>query len=166
MLNKKDYNFKEDYARGLEGEEFLDDFFARQYSEITITPVNIDTQRNGVDRIFSNEQRTWNVEYKTDYIAEKTQNIFLEMTVNHYPTPKLGWVVGSQADILIYYIPKVAVYSIPFSLLRTQLDTWVTQLGWRLVINNRRKKNQYSAYGMLLPLWRLEKDIKVKCWKF
>lgn len=166
MSDKKDYNFKEDYARGLEGEVFLDDFFSRQYPDIEIQEATPEQQRLGIDRVFDNGNRQWGVEYKTDYIAENSGNIFLEMTVNHYPNPKLGWAVGSQADILIYYIPKVAVYSIPFPLLRTQMDTWVTQLGWRLVTNNRGKENQYTAYGMLLPVYRLERDIKLKAWKF
>lgn len=157
----KVHKFDESFVQGLKGEAYLDNFFARTYPDMSISEVSRDEQRKGIDRTFNNGTRQWNVEYKTDYMTNRTGNIFLEMTVNHYPKPKLGWVVGSQADVLVYYIPEYAVFSLSFSLLRSKLDDYVKQLIWKVV-----KNEKYSAYGMILPLKRFERDFKMKVWKF
>lgn len=163
------HEFKDSYKEGLKGEAFLDDFFGRAYPDFVISEVDRDQERRGIDRTFDNGQGVWNVEYKTDYMAQKTGNIYLEMTVNHWPRAKLGWAVGSQADTLIYYIPEVAVYSLSFALLHDKLEkgNYANELTWKTVWNKSFDGNsRYSSFGMLLPIKKFEKDLNPKIWRF
>ncbi len=159
------HEFNESYKEGKKGEAFLDDFFRRTYPDTFISGVDRDHERRGIDRIFDNGTKQFKVEYKTDYMTAKTGNIFLELSVNHYPKTKQGWTTGSQADILVYYIPDVAVYMLSFSLLRKKLDDYYMTLQRKVVWNKGFDGNNFSTYGLLLPVRQFEKDFRLKTWR-
>ncbi len=139
------YDFAHQLAEGEEGEAFLDAFFRARGQ--TIRPATPDEQRQGIDRVFTtpggDESR---VEYKTDYLAAKTGNAFVE-TISVDTQGKMGWALTARADYLIYYLPGRAIYVLPFLSLRWALPGWIRDYPTRSAQNNG-----YATHGVLVPL--------------
>lgn len=149
------YEFNEQFKIGLRGERFLDRFFGLFYS---VTEATRDQQRIGIDRFLTSLYRDRDylmsapadglpVEYKTDAIAHKTGNAFIE-TISVDTDDKGGWVSTSQSHFLIYYIPysgQIFVWSIKE--LRARQEEWKRRYGVKPVSNNG-----YTTYGIPVPL--------------
>lgn len=142
------YNFSEQLRLGAEGEEELDAYFGKL--GVIVQPVtDLVEQKKGIDRIFHTVVSSLTVEYKTDYLAGRTGNAFLEMIVNR----KTGWVFTTQADYICYYVPqRKIIYFVKPDVIRQHINSWLNKLAWRTV-----KNTTYEAHGMLLPLETLEK---------
>lgn len=144
------YGFKEQLTKGQQSEAELDRFFSQWYA---ITPVSMELQRQGIDRIFTRKDNghIFNIEYKTDWTAGKTHNAFVE-TVSVDATNKPGWAHSSRADYLIYYVPgDDLVYVIAFANLRARLHCW-QEYPIRSIPNNG-----YNTIGLLVPLCEFER---------
>lgn len=144
------YTFDTQLSKGQASEQELDKFFSEWYD---IAPVNMDTQRQGIDRIFTRKDngRVSKVEYKTDWTASKTHNAFVE-TVSVDTTNKPGWAHSSQADYLIYYVPgDDLIYIIAFTRLRSNLSRW------RTYPTKRIPNKGYNTTGILVPLREFER---------
>jgi hypothetical protein len=142
------YDFDQQLAEGAQGEAFLDDFFrARGHS---VRPATMDEQRQGIDRVFTRpDGRVMTVEYKTDRLAGKTGNAFVE-TVSVDARGKMGWALTAQSDYLVYYIPERVIYVLPFMSLRWALPGWMRDYPARSAPNRG-----YDTHGVLVPLARL-----------
>ncbi len=144
------YQFKEQLSKGEASEHKLDTIFATDYD---ITPVGMDLQRKGIDRIFNRKDNgaIYKVEYKTDWTAQRTHNVFIE-TISVDKNRKPGWAHSSQADVLIYYIPgDELIYIICFSSLRAKLHIW------KNFPEKKIPNNGYNTIGLLVPLSEFEK---------
>ncbi len=144
------YAFKEQLTKGEKSENKLDGFFSQWYD---IHPVDMDKQRQGIDRIFTNKETgvVSKIEYKTDWTAGKTHNAFVE-TVSVDTANKPGWAHSSKADYLFYYVPgDELIYIIKFAALRGRMHQW-KGLPTRQIPNNG-----YKTIGILVPLAEFEK---------
>lgn len=140
----KTYSFAEQLALGKIQELALDKHF-REKGLIVVEKDDLETQRRGIDRIIvdPNTGNSWAVEYKADFAAGKTGNIFLEMIVDR----KAGWVLTTEADTIVYLIVDTGkIYVISTVKLRENVSEFINTLRWATVRNER-----YVAYGMLLP---------------
>lgn len=140
------YDFGAQLSKGENGERFLDSYFARRY---WILAVPLDMQRKGIDRVYISKTSlvVQLVEYKTDWTAGQTNNLFVETTsVDTEGTP--GWAYTCQADLLFYYIPpQHRLYVIRPEGLRAQLDNWRGHYPTKSAFNGR-----YTTSGLIVPL--------------
>lgn len=144
------YSFSNQFKQGTNGESALDRFFGDQFE---ITAVSRKLQRRGIDRIFRSRagDNLLRVEYKTDYLAHKTGNAFIE-TVSVDSAGKRGWVHTSEADYLIYYVVEdLLIYVVAFTTLRRVLPGWLKRYPTKKAPNSG-----YFTHGLLVPLRELE----------
>lgn len=147
------YDFQKQLAKGEAAERQLDEHFGQWFD---ITPATDAEQRSGIDRWWDDRlvERRWSVEYRTDFVAHKTHNAFVE-TVS-VEGRRAGWAYTSQANWLVYYIPG-GDYDLAYlldiaSLRRNALPTWEKRYPLKAVQNVG-----YVARGLLVPLHELEK---------
>ena len=136
------YLFDEQLKQGKRGEYLLDEFFGAQGYKVQHASKRAD--RQGIDRYLI---RT--VEYKTDYMAHKTGNLFVEtISVKNATTEKPGWAHTSKADWLIWLIDgKSEVLIIWFGTLRRMLPEWEKRCR-EVSVQNKG----YLTIGRLVPL--------------
>ena len=145
------YNFAMQHRKGVAAEQMLDDYFAKWFD---IRPASMLQQRIGIDRIFTDRRdgRVMTVEYKADFVAQRTGNAFVE-TVSVDTKDTAGWAYTSAANYLIYYIEgDELVYVFDFAQFREQLDTWQRNYPTRRIPNEG-----YRTHGLLVPLREFEK---------
>ena len=145
MVRKAMYEFKEQLSKGEAAELVLDRHYAQFFD---IHNATRDDQRRGIDRFFTRaDSKSWPVEYKADWTASQTGNAFVE-TVSVDSTNKRGWAYTSQAEWLLYFLPRDAlVYVIQMKRLRDKLGEWE-----RLCQKRRIENRGYSTHGLLVPL--------------
>lgn len=145
------YEFKRQLNRGAEGERQLDEAFSRDY---VIQEATVAEQRRGIDRIFvgKRDDRRLKVEYKTDFVAHKTGNAFIE-TISVDTAGKRGWAYSSDADYLIYFIfEDLLVYIMPMTVVRERLALWLQRYRKKTVQNDG-----YQTHGVIVPLTEFER---------
>lgn len=139
------YDFNRQLADGEVGEAFLDDFFRSRGH--TIRLATREEQRQGVDRfITAPDGREMKVEYKTDHLAARTGNAFVE-TVSVDTAGKPGWALTTQADYVVYYVPPLFIVVLPIMSLRWALPGWMREYPSRRAANDG-----YQTHGLLVPL--------------
>jgi hypothetical protein len=113
------YNFAAQLADGQAGETFLDGFFAEL--GYVVEPVSEELQLRGIDRLMTGSNGPVYVEYKTDY--HNTGRAFVETQSTE---KRLGWAFTSQAEILVYFLPVLAVvYVMRLTAMRNHLNHWL-----------------------------------------
>ena len=141
------YAFQAQLSRGEGAEQQLDDHFADRF---TIAPATREQQRQGIDRLFTRRDtgRLYTIEYKTDWTAGRTGNVFIEtVSVDTMHIP--GWAYSSTAQWLIYWVPPLAqICLIRLRTLRRHLDAWIEQHGPEKAIPN----DGYYTRGVVVPL--------------
>lgn len=149
----KTYYFSDQLDKAEEYERKLDRYFSKWYD---IRTVGMDAQRRGIDRIYRNDDRKLAVEYKTDFLTQRTGNVFIE-TVSVDRTGKLGWAWTSQADIIVYLVAPNTIYiANPYDI-RDHIEFWKQQYGERSVQNK-----SYKSKGIPLPEKQFAKVCKVR----
>ena len=144
------YNFKESLKKGKEGEEILDEYFGERFE---IIPTELTLDKLGIDRIFITPKGVkYGVEYKTDYKAKDSGNLYLE-TVSvrkggHADT--LGWGYTCMAQLLCYYVAPSTIYVIDVLWLKRMLPSLS---GYKEVVV---KNKGYEGAGILIPLEDME----------
>lgn len=146
------YDFKKQKAQGMLGELALDHHFRHIFM---LRPATDAEQLRGIDRWFTlgGDELPMPVEYKTDLIAHRTRNAFIE-THHSSRGAQSGWAYTSQAHVLVYYVPGAEAemaYWILFSRLRECLPGWLPRYSLRSVRNVG-----YDTIGLLVPLHELE----------
>lgn len=144
----KTYSFVEQLEKGQKAERILDEYFSKWY---LIADVSMDTQRKGIDRIFTRQafsepiQPTINVEYKADEKTQSTGNVFIE-TMSVMEMGKYGWAWTSQADMLVYLAIPDTIYIVPPVKIREIIPEWTKTYGVRTVRNKA-----YKSCGIPVP---------------
>jgi hypothetical protein len=152
-MTQKTYSFKDQLSKGEEYERKLDEYFSYWYN---IEPVDIDGQRQGIDRIFRNNDRIIAVEYKTDFLTQNTGNVFIE-TMSVTEMGRYGWAWTCKADILVYLcIPETIFLANPYDI-RDHIPLWTSVYGVRMV-----KNKSYHSQGIPLPIKEFAKVAKVR----
>jgi hypothetical protein len=145
------YDFKDQKCAGDRGEAVLDHFFSRVYA---IEPATDDQQRRGIDRWFTNRKtgHRFTVEYKSDALAGRTGNAFVE-TTSDKARQKPGWAYSSAAEYLVYYVLEPeAIYILRLADLRRKLWDWERQYPHKEV-----KNTSWTTEGLLVPLREFER---------
>jgi hypothetical protein len=141
------HTFAAQYEQGKQAEQLLDRHFARWYK---IQTIPLSTERaEGYDRLYirRHDRQPFKVEYKTDWVAAETGNVFIE-TISVYEERKPGWMYTSQADVLIYFIPpRGEIHIVKMPLLRMIFPSWKTRYKETFAMNEG-----YRTYGVLVPL--------------
>jgi hypothetical protein len=140
------YGFQERLVAGSAVEQWLDTYFGQWFRIKLATRWE---QRLGIDRWFLERvgSNRWAVEYKADWTASRTGNVFIEtISVDTKRIP--GWAYTSQAHWLVYALPKTGeIYAVPMAQLRAQLESWSQRYPTRAVPNRG-----YHTHGLLVPL--------------
>lgn len=159
------YDFKTQHRIGNSGEDKLDAHFSHWFD---ITPASDAEQRQGIDRWFVRKETSedgiagerFAVEFKTDHIAARTGNAFVEtVSVERGHGQKIqGWVFTSRARWLVYYCPgsgAEVIYLFSFAQLRAQI------IGWRRSYGEKKVENKgYCSRGIAVPLHEFERYAK------
>lgn len=148
------YDFQEQLRKGKEAERFLDEYFTKQ--DFYIEHIRLsDELKLGIDRVFYRHGMRWTVEYKTDFLADKTGNAFIE--TKSVDDEKLGWLYTSLSQIIFYYVPGLKkIYSLDVVILRKESNNFQEKYPKRSSQNAT-----YRSEGILVPLTELEKCGKV-----
>lgn len=136
------YDFTTQLRLGEKGEAVIDSVLGRHGVLQTVT---MDEQRQGIDRIMLlTGGRTLALEYKTDYRAGATGNIFIELKVG----TGLGWLYKTRSDRVVWYLPHLGeVWVVKTARLFDNLEFWQDTLPVRYVQNPT-----YQASGIAVPL--------------
>ncbi len=138
-------NFNEALDKGKWGERFLDSFFSRWYR---IEQASEDQEAEGIDRIFSHHDKHHTIEYKTDFAAARTGNVFVE-TDSHVignNVYKEGWAHTIKADKLITFVPEKFISVMSLEIFLLELDFWKDFLPER-----RFSQGEWGAIGIIVP---------------
>lgn len=147
------FDFAAQLSKGEAAERLIDSYFADRYA---ITLVDRAAQRSGRDRLFIDREtgEQLYVEYKTDWRAQSTGNVFVE-TVSVDVEKKAGWAYTCTADLLFYYLPGPGcelIYVLDPLDLRDQLERWLRMYPSRAVQNSG-----YKTHGLLVPQAEFER---------
>lgn len=146
------HQFPQTKAAMAKYEQQLDRYFSTFYR---IKVAAIPYQRLGIDRFFFKAPSWYSVEYKTDLVAAKTGNIFLEYE-HEEPDGQLtpGWARQLFAQVLIEYIPETGkIMSCSALTLKKSLAQYLNSCpmsSW--VLNKRADGKVYRTRGLLVPL--------------
>lgn len=142
------YDFKTQLQVGETGEGLIDKVIDELGFEST--PASYLMQTQGIDRIIlTDDGIIFTAEYKTDTLAHKTGNAFIEFIVGERP----GWAVGSYAQYLFYLILNTRqCHMIPMTEIKKRL------VHWRHTYNIKTCHNKdYISRGILVPLDEIRK---------
>ena len=156
------YNIHKQLPAAMRHENDLDKFF--EAKNIIVKKVNMNTQRNGIDRLWTypNGLRV-SVEYKADSKAAQTNNVFIE-TVSVDKDNKLGWAYTSLSQYLVYYIPpRKEIYMVWTGWLKLMVEKWKKEYK-ELPIKNvdENGRHSYFTYGMAIPINRFREECKAQ----
>lgn len=142
------YNFANQLLLGEEYERKADTYLSKLYAgAIAIDKVSMSEQRLGIDRRIAVNGRILTIEYKTDFLAHITSNIYVE-TVSNDVSNKDGWAYTCQSDVLLYMIANADVgYLVLPGKIREELDVWRRNYKEVTV-----KNHTYQGYGILVPI--------------
>lgn len=150
------YNFGRQHRQGKDAEQFIYQQF-QEYFNVIPAPGYLQDQ--GVDFTFTDRRngQTWKVELKTDQVAYRTGNAFIEtVSVSRASGSLPGWAHSSQADWLLYFIPQTRkIYRIALTRLRAELSLWEQRYPSR-TIPNADRRGAYDTIGLLVPLTELQ----------
>jgi hypothetical protein len=154
----KTHDFNESVKIGDSVEKIFDNYFKTKYK---ISDVSMETQFQGIDRVYQLGEQTYRIEYKGDTVTQTSGNCFIE-TMSNIETKRLGWALTSQADFIFYYLfgLSTALCFTPTAL-RTNLKSWLNQLR-SVEVKNKRGSGFYYTRGVLVPMERFIHDIKPK----
>ncbi len=152
-MNK--FDFETQLEVGQNGEDYLDAYYAPRYDIRKAT--DIDLQKRGVDRLFkskdSNLSCWFTVEYKVDFKAGETGNVFLEIEVSSAKKKGFGWVQKLFAQSLIYYVPKLGTAFYCNSLLiKNHVERWALEHKISRLVMNKGQANEFWSLGILVPI--------------
>jgi hypothetical protein len=119
-------------------------------TQLVIAPK--DLQQKGIDRIAEYENNTLELlEYKTDFKANKSGNVFIETTAYRSQTShKLGWAYTSQSHKVFYWVYPWEILEIQVKYL--PLEDWVVTRTPIPIFNYG-----FFGEGLLVPLEEIYK---------
>ena len=93
------YVFEQSLDKGKKAERVIDNCF-QQWFEIQTVSIEYEKE-HGIDRILKDRLgREFTVEYKTDWVTDSTNNVFVE-TISNDKTSKPGWAFTTHSQIIL-----------------------------------------------------------------
>lgn len=142
-----EHNFLDSYIKGQAGEEVIKNWLEKRknISKVIDVRQNFIYQKKDIDFIVEKQDKQYFIELKTDYRAHETQNLFFEIISNNIKNTK-GCIYTSQADYLLYLIPKMNVL---YVIKLKQLIFWLKEQNF----NKRQANNKfYYSEGYIVPI--------------
>jgi hypothetical protein len=142
--------FGKQYRIGEIGAGLLDGYFSKLYR---LTPATLAEEENGIDRVaFRPDGRQVCLEYKTDILADKSGNAFIEVVAyDGERGQREGWAYTSRADMIVYFLPfSNRLLLIRPARLRFKLPAWEARYRREKVQNQGR--TEWVTVGLLIPL--------------
>ncbi len=157
MLTNKNqfFTFSEKFKDGERGEKLMDRFFSKWFY-IEYIPSEIQKIFH-YDREFTSKSKhneSFNVEYKTDLIAVRTGNFFVETDISDGVS---GWLYKTCADWIAILIGE-EIYLVDINVLRESIR--INKFFYKQRNSKPTKKinNQYyHSIGYLMPVKDLER---------
>lgn len=153
--------FRQQYERGNKGETELDIYYKKLYR---VSHARYEHQKLGIDRYFcainSKYQEWFSVEYKTDYLAHRTGNIFIETAIHNKSGYHCqGWFQLTLAQALFYYIPeqKLCYCADVLKMKNISSGYYTSYKETQGILNS----DCYQAMGVLVPI----KDFELICFR-
>lgn len=150
------FDFKTQFDVGESGEEYLDKHYSKLYQIKKVT--DFELQKRGVDRVFKSHDCShscwFTVEYKVDFKAGETGNIFVEIAVNKGSEKGFGWAQKLFAQALLYYVPaKRTCYFCSSLHLKGHIEKWAQSHRISKPVQNKESNgNEYHGIGILVPI--------------
>jgi len=143
------YSFDEQLKLGKQGELIIDYYLSHYYD---LRAASRAEQRLGIDSVLtSHAGKVVKLEYKTDFMSQKTGNIVIE-TISVDTRNKPGWGLTSKSDIIIFYLYHLhRLFFIKTSLIKDNIAQW--QQDYRTV---KIRNKDYHTHGVLVPVVVLE----------
>lgn len=142
------YSLSEQLRIGEIGGYLLDGYFCKLYN---LQFASSQDEYNGIDRIaFRPDGKQILLEYKTDLLAERTGNAFIETCAYDASArgQRSGWAYTSQANVIVYFLPLTnRLYLIRPHRLRSRMPQWERKYRQVQVINAG-----WTTHGLLVPL--------------
>jgi hypothetical protein len=140
------YQFDTQNHIGKSGEHYIDKWLRHTYKIIDVSCIS-RYQKAGIDRIVTRpDGSNVTLEYKVDFTAKRTGNIFFE-TVSNDKKEIPGWGWTSQADYWIFLIPKQELIIFKPGNLRNLVWGLKESLNKKIVPNT-----DYNTIGYPIPL--------------
>jgi hypothetical protein len=155
-LNGKEL-FQKKKVEGEYYESILDNFLIGRFG-LRIEPVSRQLQWLGIDRICTDESGLrWSIEYKTDIVAARTMNLFIELETNNQSGRK-GWAYTTCAQKLVIYIPGLNRCFIANTVrVKNHLSSWLDFCPVKSAPNGA-----FQSKGILVPIEDFIRDIQPK----
>lgn len=147
-------DFKNDLLRGDKGEAILDKYYQKYF---IIKPVTAQEQRLGIDRIYTHKllRYCYSVEYKTDFRAHQTGNVFIETWSDK--GKKRGWATSSLSQMLVYYVPGInTAYQTTMLTIKSKIAEWLQSYN-EISVQNNTNGNTWASAGLAIPIPLFEK---------
>ena len=153
------FNFKDQFAVGEAGENYLDRYYSQSYDIKKVSDFNL--QKRGIDRCFKQKGSKlgcwFTVEYKVDFKAGQTGNVFIELEVSNKNKRNYGWAQKLFAQALLYYVPKhKTCYYVDALLLKSYIERWSKEYRLSKPVMNKGNSNEFWAIGLLVPITEFE----------
>ena len=147
----------EQFKNGKQVEIWLDQFFRARGFIIEQTTAHQERVLYLGDRMFSKDDKTYYVEYKSGIQTFYTGNIFLE-TISVDTSNRPGWIYTCKADFIFYACllnQKILVFR-PDKL-RAEID--ILKSKFQEVKTGKGQNKGYNTYGVIVPLDYAEKHL-------
>lgn len=139
--------FHDQLRKGQQQELALDQWAEQRFGTAPV-PVDMDRQREGIDRIVGEHT----LEYKADSQGHRTGNAFIE-TISVDRTGKPGWLWTTQATWVIYWLSGDGRgWVLDPVRLRDNAWDWTRQCRVKVSSNPT-----YHSYGLLVPHAELDR---------
>lgn len=156
LITKNQYfTFTEKFNQGMNGEILMDEFFSKWFH---IKKMNSNSQEVfHYDREFTPKSKpceSFRVEYKTDLMAVRTGNFFVETDMSDGVN---GWLYKTCADWIAVLIGK-EIYLVDINVLREAIRLNKNIYKQRNSKSTKKFNNQhYHSIGYLMPMKDLER---------
>ncbi|MEO0988563.1 MAG: hypothetical protein AAFY20_23940 [Cyanobacteria bacterium J06639_14] len=145
------YSFGNQFSVGQQGERLIAEWIqarSQMAGKCQVIPLPVERQSEGdlLVQMHSGERLT--IEVKTDDIAHKTGNIFVETIGDGGWPPRPGWAYSCDSSWLFYLILKTGeLLCFDPKNIRANLNDWSVQYEYRAV-----KNKTHTTLGLLVPI--------------
>jgi hypothetical protein len=156
------HDFKRSLKIGKSWEKYLDLLLVSKGYEVS--KVDMDMERRGIDRATLNPRGEHNwVEYKVDFWAKHTGNMFLETAIISPLGNQKGWTWRTESDIILYWLHpgnNPLCYELDSTVcvihtrhLQEAMYTYEAEFDTKVIPNKG-----FHGEGILVPVERVMKD--------
>lgn len=164
-MKKQGYYFKDMLDIGYQGFEEVQDMLNRMNITVGIDDLQEDKyyQEKDIDflwKYINNGLQQKYCELKTDTIAHKTGNIFIELVSNTRKNTK-GNFLYTQCDLFMYYlINSKKLFIFDMNKLKTYVGKNINNFAIKKTQSNITENMSYNTLGITIPIRILTNELK------